>query len=324
MFKAIYRFICLLAATSIMSFVYAVDAYPNKPIRLVVPYPAAGGTDSIAMPLALQLATRLGQPVIVDNRGGAGGSIGMEYVARAPADGYTLLLALTPQLAVNGSLYEKIPYDPIKDFLPISLIAEAPYVLVVNPSLPVNTLKEFLAMAKSENGKLAYATSGSGSGAHMAAELLISMTGISMTHIPYKGGGPAMADVLAGHVKVLFTPPVSSMQHILSGRLRPLAVTGSKRLPGLPNVPTIAEAGVIGYESTVWYGVLAPPNTSREIIMRINKELLQTLKDPTFKEMLNTNGIEPIGTTPEALNNYIAKEIINWSKVIKSAGLKAE
>lgn len=158
----------------------------------------------------------------------------------------------------------------------------------------------------------------------MAAELLISMTGISMTHIPYKGGGPAMADVLAGHVKVLFTPPVSSMQHILSGRLRPLAVTGSKRLPGLPNVPTIAEAGVIGYESTVWYGVLAPPNTSREIIMRINKELLQTLKDPTFKEMLNTNGIEPIGTTPEALNNYIAKEIIKWSKVIKSAGLKAE
>ncbi|MEI7531197.1 MAG: tripartite tricarboxylate transporter substrate binding protein [Betaproteobacteria bacterium] len=324
MYKAIYRFICLLAATSIMSFVYAVDAYPNKPIRLVVPYPAAGGTDSIARPLALQLATRLGQPVIVDNRGGAGGSIGMEYVARAPADGYTLLLALTPQLAVNGSLYEKIPYDPIKDFLPISLIAEAPYVLVVNPSLPVNTLKEFLAMAKSENGKLAYATSGSGSGAHMAAELLISMTGISMTHIPYKGGGPAMADVLAGHVKVLFTPPVSSMQHILSGRLRPLAVTGSKRLPGLPNVPTIAEAGVIGYESTVWYGVLAPPNTSREIIMRINKELLQTLKDPTFKEMLNTNGIEPIGTTPEALNNYIAKEIIKWSKVIKSAGLKAE
>jgi tripartite-type tricarboxylate transporter receptor subunit TctC len=302
----------------------AAELYPNKPIKLVVPYPAGGGTDTFARPLAQQLSARLGQNVIVDNRGGAGGSIGMEFVARAPADGYTLLLALTPQLAVNGALYEKIPYDPIKSFTQISLIAEAPYLLLVNPSLPVNTVKELLALAKAENGKLNYATSGSGSGAHMAAELLIGMTGIPMSHVPYKGGGPAMSDVLAGHVKVLFAPAVSSMQHIQAGRLRALAVTGNKRLSSLPNVPTMAESGVPGYESTVWYAVLAPPNMPRDIVMRINSELLQVLKDPVFKSIMIANGIEPLGGSPEALTSFINQETIKWTKVIRSAGLKAE
>lgn len=320
----IFRMTLVLLAAFQMSYVKAAEVYPSKPIKLIVPYPAGGGTDSLARPLAQQLTNRLGQTVVVDNRGGAGGSIGMEYVARAPADGYTLLLALTPQLAVNGALYEKIPYDPIKSFTPISLIAEAPYLLLVNPSLPVNSLKEFLALAKAEGGKLAYATSGSGSGGHMAAELLISMTGISMTHVPYKGGGPAISDVLAGHVKVLFAPAVSSMQHIQAGRLRAIAITGNKRLSSLPSVPTIAEAGVPGYDSTVWYAVLAPPNTPRDIVNRINSELLQTLKDPAFNSMMAANGIEPLGTTPEGLNNYIGKEMIKWAKVVKSAGLKPD
>jgi tripartite-type tricarboxylate transporter receptor subunit TctC len=322
--RYIFRFILILFSTCLIAQATAAELYPNRLIKLVVPYPAGGGTDALARPLALQLSARLGQTVVVDNRGGAGGSIGMEFVARAPADGYTLLLALTPQLAVNGALYEKIPYDPIKSFSPISLIAEAPYLLLVNPALPVTTTKELLALAKAENGKLTYASSGSGSGAHMAAELLISMTGIPMTHIPYKGGGPALSDVLAGHVKVLFAPAVSSMQHIQSGRLRALATTGDKRLASLPNVPTIAESAVPGYESTVWYAVLAPPNTPREIVNRINAELLQILKDPAFRSMMNTNGIEPLGSTPEALNSYINKEITKWSKVIKGAGLKAE
>ena len=290
----------------------------------MIPYPAGGGTDSFARPLALQLSTRLGQSVVVENRGGAGGSIGMESVSRAPADGYTLLLALTPQLAVNGALYDKIPYDPIKSFSPISLIAEAPYLLLVNPSLPVTTTKELLALAKAENGKLTYASSGSGSGAHMAAELLISMTGIPMTHVPYKGGGPALSDVLAGHVKVLFAPAVSSLQYIQTGRLRALAITGDKRLSSLPNVPTIAESGVPGYDSTVWYAMLAPANTPREVVTRINTELLQILKDPSFKSMMSLNGIEPIGSSPEGLTSYINKETIKWSKVIKSAGIKAD
>ncbi len=319
-----FRMIFALLVACQVTYINAADPYPNKPIKLVLPYPAGGGTDSFARPLAQQLTNRLGQTVVVDNRGGAGGSIGMEYVARAPADGYTLLLALTPQLAVNGALYEKIPYDPIKSFTPISLIAEAPYLLLVNPSLPVTSLKEFLALAKSEGGKLTYATSGSGSGAHMAAELLISMTGIPMTHVPYKGGGPALSDVLAGHVKVLFAPAVSSMQHIQAGRLRAIAITGDKRLSSLPNVPTIAEAGIPGYDSTVWYAVLAPPNTPRDIVNRIHSELLQILKDPAFKSMMNTNGIEPLGSSPEALSNYISKEMIKWSKVVKSAGLKPD
>jgi tripartite-type tricarboxylate transporter receptor subunit TctC len=190
--------------------------------------------------------------------------------------------------------------------------------------LPVNTTKELLALAKAENGKLTYASSGSGSGAHMAAELLISMTGIPMTHVPYKGGGPALSDVLAGHVKVLFAPAVSSLQYIQTGRLRALAITGDKRLSSLPNVPTIAESGVPGYDSTVWYAMLAPPNTQREVVARINAELVQILKDPSFKSMMSLNGIEPIGTSPEGLTSYINKETIKWSKVIKSAGIKAD
>jgi tripartite-type tricarboxylate transporter receptor subunit TctC len=324
MFKNIFCLFLTLFALFQITQAIASDPYPNRPIKLVIPYPAGGGTDSFARPLALQLSTRLGQSVVVENRGGAGGSIGMEAVSRAPADGYTLLLALTPQLAVNGALYEKIPYDPIKSFSPISLIAEAPYLLLVNPTLPANTTKELLALAKAENGKLTYASSGSGSGAHMAAELLISMTGIPMTHVPYKGGGPALSDVLAGHVKVLFAPAVSSLQYIQTGRLKALAITGDKRLASLPNVPTIAESGVPGYDSTVWYAMLAPPNTPREIVTRINAELLQILKDPSFKSMMSLNGIEPIGTSPEGLTSYINKETIKWSKVIKSAGIKAD
>jgi tripartite-type tricarboxylate transporter receptor subunit TctC len=324
MFKNIFRFFLTLFTLCQITQAVAADPYPNRPIKLVIPYPAGGGTDSFARPLALQLSTRLGQSVVVENRGGAGGSIGMESVSRAPADGYTLLLALTPQLAVNGALYDKIPYDPIKSFAPISLIAEAPYLLLVNPTLPVNTTKELLALAKAENGKLTYASSGSGSGAHMAAELLISMTGIPMTHVPYKGGGPALSDVLAGHVKVLFAPAVSSLQYIQTGRLKALAITGDKRLSSLPNVPTIAESGVPGYDSTVWYAMLAPANTPREVVTRINTELLQILKDPSFKSMMSLNGIEPIGSSPEGLTSYINKETIKWSKVIKSAGIKAD
>ena len=324
MLKNIFRLFLTLFTLCQITQAIASDPYPNRPIKLVIPYPAGGGTDSFARPLALQLSTRLGQSVVVENRGGAGGSIGMEAVSRAPADGYTLLLALTPQLAVNGALYDKIPYDPIKSFSPISLIAEAPYLLLVNPTLPVNTTKELLALAKAENGKLTYASSGSGSGAHMAAELLISMTGIPMTHVPYKGGGPALSDVLAGHVKVLFAPAVSSLQYVQTGRLRALAITGDKRLSSLPNVPTIAESGVPGYDSTVWYAMLAPANTPREVVTRINTELLQILKDPSFKSMMSLNGIEPIGSSPEGLTSYINKETIKWSKVIKSAGIKAD
>ncbi|MBA2964344.1 MULTISPECIES: Bug family tripartite tricarboxylate transporter substrate binding protein [Ramlibacter] len=302
----------------------SAQTYPTKPIRLVVPYPPGGGTDTLARPLALRLAAELGQPVIVDNRGGAGGNIGMEYVARAPADGYTILLALTPQLAVNLSLFDKLPYDPRRDFAPITLLAEGPYLLVVNPSLPVHSVSELIALAKAKPGELNYATSGNGSGAHMAAELFNSMTGTRMVHTPYKGGGQALSDVLSGHVQVLFAPPVSASPHVKSGRLRALGITGTRVSAGLPNVPTLAEAGVPGYDSSVWYGVLAPAGTPRDIVMKLNTTILKILQQPDFQTLLVSNGIDPIGSSPEELTRYIDKEIVKWSKVVKAAGIKAE
>jgi len=298
--------------------------YPDKPIRLVVPYPPGGGTDTLARPLAQRLAVELGQPVIVDNRGGAGGNLAMEAVARAPADGYTLVLALTPQLAVNVSLYDKVRYDPRHDFAPVSLLAEGPYLLVVHPSVPVNSIGELIALAKAKPGELNYATSGIGSGAHMAAELFTSMTGTRMTHTPYKGGGQALTDVLAGHVQLLFAPPVTVTQHITNGRLRALAITGTKRSASLPSVPTMSEAGVPGYDSSVWYGVLAPAGTPKDIVATLNAAMLKILKQPDFHALLVTNGMEPIGSTPSDFSKYIDTEIIKWSKVIKSAGIKVE
>jgi tripartite-type tricarboxylate transporter receptor subunit TctC len=298
--------------------------YPDKPIRLVVPYPPGGGTDTLARPLAQRLAVELGQPVIVDNRGGAGGNLAMEAVARAPADGYTLVLALTPQLAVNVSLYDKVRYDPRHDFAPVSLLAEGPYLLVVHPSVPVNSIGELIALAKAKPGELNYATSGIGSGAHMAAELFTSMTGTRMTHTPYKGGGQALTDVLAGHVQLLFAPPVTVTQHITNGRLRALAITGTKRSASLPSVPTMSEAGVPGYDSSVWYGVLAPAGTPKDIVATLNAAMLKILKQPDFHALLVTNGMEPIGSTPSDFSKYIDTEIVKWSKVIKSAGIKVE
>jgi tripartite-type tricarboxylate transporter receptor subunit TctC len=320
-----YLTVLALAFASLLLAPFAhAQQYPDKPIRLIVPYPPGGGTDTLARPLAQRLAVELGQPVIVDNRGGAGGNLAMEAVARAPADGYTLVLALTPQLAVNISLYDKVRYDPRHDFAPITLLAEGPYLLVVHPSVPVNSVKELIALAKAKPGELNYATSGIGSGAHMAAELFTSMTGTRMTHTPYKGGGQALTDVLAGHVQLLFAPPVTVTQHITNGRLRALAITGSKRSASLPSVPTMSEAGVPGYDSSVWYGVLAPAGTPKEIVATLNAAMLKILKQPDFHALLVTNGMEPIGSSPSDFSNYIDTEIVKWSRVIKSAGIKVE
>jgi tripartite-type tricarboxylate transporter receptor subunit TctC len=316
--------LAMLFASLLLAPLAHAQHYPDKPIRLIVPYPPGGGTDTLARPLAQRLAVELGQPVIVDNRGGAGGNLAMEAVARAPADGYTLVLALTPQLAVNISLYDKVRYDPRHDFAPITLLAEGPYLLVVHPSVPVNSVSELIALAKAKPGELNYATSGIGSGAHMAAELFTSMTGTRMTHTPYKGGGQALTDVLAGHVQLLFAPPVTVTQHITNGRLRALAITGTKRSASLPSVPTMSEAGVPGYDSSVWYGVLAPAGTPKEIVATLNAAMLKILKQPDFHALLVTNGMEPIGSSPTDFSNYIDTEIVKWSKVIKSAGIKVE
>ncbi len=302
----------------------AAAGYPNKPIRLVLPYPPGGGSDTIARPLAQKLSENLGQQVIVDNRGGASGNIGMEIAARAAPDGYTMLMALTAQLAVNVSLFRKIPYDPVRDYEPITLLGSGGYILVVHPSLPVRSVRELIALARARPGQLAYSSSGNGSGGHLAAELLNTMAGIKMLHVPYKGGGPALMDLIAGQVQVLFSTQLASWPHVQSGRVRALAVSTAKRPASLPDLPTVAEAGVPGYDSGVWYGVLAPAGTPRGIIAKLNGEIVRVLNHPDYRSLLVNNTIEPIGSPPEELGAFIRSEIKKYAKLIKDAGVRVD
>ena len=297
--------------------------FPVKPIRLVLPYPPGGGSDTIGRPLAHRLSENLKQQVVFDNRGGAGGNIGMEIVAKSPPDGYTITLALTAQLAVNPALYKKLPYDPIKDFEPITLLATGPYILVVHPSLPVKSVKELIALARSRPNQITYASSGNGSGAHLATELLDSMAGIKMVHIPYKGGGPALVDLLAGQVQVLFTTYASGKPHIDTGRIRALAVSTDKRLTGV-DLPTVAEAALPGYDAGVWYAMLAPAGTPRDIVMKLNSEILRALSHPDMKALLAKAAIEPIGSSPEELTKFMKNEIVKWAKVVKDANVHVD
>ena len=298
--------------------------YPVKPVRMVLPYPPGGGSDTIARPLAQKMTEGLGQQVIVENRGGANGNIGMELAARAAPDGYTIVFALTAQLAVNPSLYGKVPYDPVKDYAPITLLGSGGYILVVHPSLPAKSVKELIALARARPGQIAYSSSGNGSGGHLAAELLNSMAGIKMLHVPYKGGGPALMDLIAGQVQVLFSTQLASWPHIQSGRIRALAVSTAKRPASLPDLPTIAEAALPGYDSGVWYGVLAPAGTPRDIIARLNSEVVRVLKQPDYRNLLVNNTIDPIGSTPEQLGQYIRSELVKWAKVVKEAGVRVD
>ncbi|HXF66749.1 MAG TPA: tripartite tricarboxylate transporter substrate binding protein [Burkholderiales bacterium] len=300
------------------------QAYPAKPVRLVVPYPPGGGSDTIARPLAQKMSEGLGQQVFVDNRGGANGNIGMELVARSAPDGYTLVFALSAQLAINPGLYRKIPYDPVRDFAPITLFGSGIYILVVHPSLPVKSVKELIALAKARPGEIAYSSSGSGSGGHLAAELFTRMAAIRMLHVPYKGGGPALMDLLAGNVQVLFATQLASWPHIQSGRIRALAVSTAKRPASLPELPTIAESGVPGYDSGVWYALLAPAGTPRDIVTRLNGEVVRVLNQPDYRGFLIKNGIEPIGAPPEELDALIRSEIKKYAKLIQEAGIRVE
>jgi tripartite-type tricarboxylate transporter receptor subunit TctC len=299
--------------------VMAADAFPSRPVRLVLPYPPGGGSDTIARPLAQKLTESFGQQVIVDNKGGGGGNVGMEYVARAAPDGYTIVFALTAQLAVNMSLFKKVPYDPVKDYEPITLLGTGLYILVVHPSLPAKNVKELIALGRARPGLIAYSSSGNGSGGHLAIELLKTMTGANFLHVPYKGGGAALVDVIAGQVQLLASTQLAATPHIQSGRIRALAVTTAKRSVGLPDLPTVAESGVPGYDAGVWYGVLAPAGTPRDIVMKLNGEILRALKQPDLRQHLVTNGIDPIGTPPEDLGRYIKSEIGKWAKVVKDA-----
>jgi tripartite-type tricarboxylate transporter receptor subunit TctC len=298
--------------------------FPARPVRLIVPFAAGGGNDTVARVIAQRLSASFGQQVYVDNRPGAGGTVGAEAAAKAPPDGYTLFLGGVGSLAVNPNLHVSFPYDPVKGFAPIVLIASAPSVLVVNTAVPARTIQEFAALARAQPGKLNYASNGIGSAAQLAAVMYESMAGVQMVHVPYKGLAPALTDLLSGEVQLMFSSMVAIVPHIKAGKLRALALTGKTRSTLLPDVPTIAESGLRGYEAGSWYGLLAPAGTPREIVMKINTETVKALNQAAVREQLAGEGAEAIGGTPEEFAEYIRNELARMGKVIRDARIKME
>jgi tripartite-type tricarboxylate transporter receptor subunit TctC len=313
----------LLAFALLLALVAPAAAeYPDKPVRLIIPFPPGGSNDVVGRLVANQLSEKLGQKVVVDNRGGAGGVLGTEAAAAAAPDGYTLLI-ISIAHAVNPALY-KLNYDPIKSFTPISILATGPNVLVVNPQLPVKTVKELVALAKEKPGELDYASAGVGSFQHLGGELFKLTAGVNLQHVPYKGGGPAMADVIAGHVKIMFSSLVQTTPFIQSGQLRALGTGGSKRNPVLPDVPTIAEAGVPGYEANNWWGIMAPAGTPKEIVDRLYKDIQATLKSPQLTAAFDREGAAVVTMSSEDFAKYIENEIVKWGRVVKEGNIRAQ
>jgi tripartite-type tricarboxylate transporter receptor subunit TctC len=294
--------------------------YPTKPVRIVVPYAAGGGTDALARFLASGLEKRLGQPFIIENRPGQGTATGASYVARATGDGYVLLAATSSTLAFNPSVYKKLPYDPVTDFSLISLIAAVPFVLVVNPSLPAHSVAELVKLAKSKPGELSYASGGTGAPHHIYMELFKSMTGADIKHIPYRGGGPALNDVVAGHVPMMFGDVGQVTGLVREGRVRALGVTVGRRVETIPEVPTLVEAGLAGFEANSWQSLVAPANLPPPIVAALNKALTGVLAEPATREHVLKLGMQPMSSTPEEFAAYLRAEILKWAPVIKAAG----
>ena len=316
----------LLAATlstSLFAGTASAQTYPSKPIRLIAPSSTGGGIDTLARIMALASST-LGQQIIVENRGGANGMIGTELAAKAPPDGYTLLLGFLGALAVNVSLYSKVPYDPVRDFAPITLIASSPVLVVAHPSLPVRSIPELIKFDKARPGQLTYGTGGTGTGSHLTLELFNLTVGTRLLHVPYKGIGPALTDVLGGHISLMASSPVSSQPHVQSGKLRGLAITGRTRLVALPNVPTMIESGLPNFESTSWFGLLAPAGTPPAIVARLNKDFVALLHRPDAREQISRTGADPVGNSPEEFAAYIKSEITKWAKVVKAARIQVQ
>jgi len=297
--------------------------WPTKPLRIVAPSAPASAADTVARVIAPPLSERLGQSVIVDTRPGAATILGTEAVAKAPPDGHTLLIGL-PALTINPSIYKSLPYDGLRDFTAITQAVIQPNVLLVHPSLPVKTTKELIALAKTRPGELVYASAGVGAGSHLTMELFMLQAGIRMLHVPYKGPTPGMIDLVAGRVSLMATSTTSSLPHVRSGRLRALGVTTATRSSSLPDIPTVAETGLPGYESAAWFGLMAPAGTPKEVIARLNKEVVAILRQPDVRERFAKDGAEVIAGTPEAFDAYIRAEAVKWAKVVKAAGIKPE
>jgi tripartite-type tricarboxylate transporter receptor subunit TctC len=315
----------LLAACFLLAAGHQVQAqsYPTRPIRMIVPFPPGGSIDVLARPLAQKLSELMGQQVVVDYRSGASGNIGTEITVRSPADGYTIMITTIP-LVVNPSLYAKLPFDVMKDLAPVSLLAASSFVLVVHPSVPVKSVKELIALAKAQPGKLNYASAGNGTNLHVAAELFKTLTMTNIVHVPYKGGGPALAAMLGGETDLSFLGVVPATPYIKAGKMRALATTGTKRTPVLPDLPTIAETGVKGYEFASWYGVLAPAGTPASVINALNAQITKALRSSDLGQRFAREGAEIIASSPAQFGAHLKSELVRWAKVAKEAGLHAD
>jgi tripartite-type tricarboxylate transporter receptor subunit TctC len=298
--------------------------YPSRAVRLVIPFAPGGSNDILGRLIAQRLTETLGQQVVPDNRGGAGGTIGAELAAKSAPDGYTLVIGHIGTLAVNPTLYRKLPYDPLRDFQPISLIAKVPNIMVVHPNVPAKSVKELVALAKAHPGALVYGSGGNGGAGHLATEYFRLMAKIQLVHVPYKGTGPAIVDLLAGQTQLVFAGVPGISGQVRAGKLRALGVSTTKRLAVFPDVPTIAEAGVPGYEATQWYGVLAPAGTAKPIVARLNQDIHKALQTREMQERLAADGAEPLPSTPEEFSAFIKAEIARWAPVIKAAQIRAD
>ena len=299
------------------------DAWPARPIRFILPFPPGGGTDILGRIIAERLTANLGQPVVTENRGGAGGNVGAEAAAKSAPDGYTIVL-VAPSLAISPSLYAKLAYDPVRDFAPVSLVATVPNVMVTNPGVPARTLAEFIRLAKSKPGEMNFGSGGSGTSNHLAGELFNIVAGVRLVHVPYKGVNLAMNDVLSGRIQLVVIGVPATVPHIKAGKLRALAIVAPQRSPVLPDVPTVAEAGLPQFEVTTWYGILAPAGTPRPIVMRLNAELGKIMHAPELKDRLDALATDPVTSTPEEFAALIKREIVKWAAVVRDAGLKAD
>jgi tripartite-type tricarboxylate transporter receptor subunit TctC len=317
--------LALAAATLPLMPIAHAEAFPDKPIVLVIPFPPGGPTDAMARTLAAEMQNRLGQPMIVENRAGAGGNIGAEYVARATPDGQTLLFGTSGPLAINASLYRKINYDPVKSFAPVIQVGHLPNILVVNPAVPAKTVKELIAYAKANPGKLSYASSGNGASSHLAGVLFNGSAGIDLQHIPYKGTGPALNDLLGGQVSMSFTDVLTALPYVKTGKLRALGVTTTERSQALPDVPTVAEQGVPGYDVSVFFGIVAPAGTPPDRIAKLNQAFVEVLDTPKVKQLFASQGLEPApSSTPQQLGKFIQAQVTKWAGVVKQAGAQLD
>jgi tripartite-type tricarboxylate transporter receptor subunit TctC len=303
----------------------AAQGYPNRPVRLIMPYPAGSSSNDImGRALAIRLSEQLGQQIVFDNRAGASGTLGTEMVAKAQPDGYTLLLGINGPLAISPSVYPKLGYDTLRDFAPVAMVALVPYIIVVNPTVPAQNIKEFIALAKAQPGKLHFASSGSGGTPHLCGELLKTMAGIDLVHVPYKGGAPAIVDTVAGQTQMFCPGVTGALQFVKQGKLRALGLTTLKRSPLLPDLPTLHEQGLTGFDASSWMAIVAPAKTPRPIVQRLSDEIARALNHPEFRNFILQQGSEPTVMNPEELRAYIRTEIDKWAKVVKLIGLKVD